>query len=96
MFFKIFYVIYINSLISTTNIAPGIPKIPTVIEVIIFNPIWKFKNPPIKLIIRIIIPPSIEFIINFNIVFSGTINTFPAINKKNRHATKAITLLYSK
>lgn len=81
---------------KTTTTAPGIPKIPTNMEVIIFKPIWKLKNPPIKLMIKIITPPIIELNINFKIVFNGTIKIFPIINKKNKHATKAIILFVSK
>ena len=85
-----------NNLISIISIDPGIPKSPTIIDVIIFNPIWKFKNSPTRFIRKIIIPPITEFIINFNIVLSGTIKIFPKINKKNKHAVNAIILLYSK
>lgn len=77
------------------TIAPGIPSNPTNIEVIRFNPIWKLKKQPIKLIINIINPPNIEFIISFIIVLSGTINILPNINKKKIHAIYAIILLKS-
>ena len=75
--------------------APGTPKTPTNIEVIRFNPIWNPHKEPIILIINIVNPPSTEFIINFNIVFIGTINIFPNINKKNIQAIYAIILLES-
>ena len=77
------------------TIAPGIPNKPTNMEVIRFNPIWKLKKLPIKLIINIINPPNIEFIISFAIVLIGTINIFPNINKKKIHAIYAIILLKS-
>lgn len=54
------------------KIAPGIPKIPTVNAVPIFNPIWKEKALPIKLMIVINIPPKIEFSAIFPIIFKGT------------------------
>ena len=63
------------------------------IEVIKFNPIWKLKKEPIKLIINITSPPSTEFITNLKIVFIGTINIFPNINKKKIQAINAIILL---
>lgn len=62
------------------------PNIPTIIVVIMFNPIWKLNIPPIKLIINIKIPPIIELNTNFNINFNGTINILPIINKKNIQA----------
>ena len=89
-------IFYNNNLINITSIAPGIPSIPTIIEVTIFSPIWNPKYPPIIFIISIIKPPIIEFSMNFKIVFIGTIKTLPTINKKNKHATKAIILLNSK
>ena len=52
------------------------------IDVIKLSPMWKFKNEPIRLITHIVSPPSTEFITNFNIVFIGTINNLPNINKK--------------
>lgn len=86
---------YINSFITTITIAPGIPRIPIKIEVIKFNPIWKLKNEPIKFIKNITSPPSTEFNTNLRIVFIGTINTFPNINKKKIQAIYAIILLKS-
>ena len=77
------------------TIAPGIPKIPTKIEVIKFNPIWKLKNDPIRLIINIVNPPKIEFITNLNIVFIGMINILPNINKKKIQAIYVIIYLKS-
>ena len=68
---------------------------PTKIEVIRFNPIWKLKKEPMKFIINIINPPNIEFIINLNIIFIGTINILPNINKKKIQATYVIILLKS-
>jgi len=80
-FFNIF-IYTINNFSITITIAPGIPSIPTKIEVSKFNPIWKLKNEPIRLIININKPPKTEFIINLKIVFIGTINNLPNINKK--------------
>lgn len=68
---------------------------PTNIEVIKFNPIWKLKKDPIKLIINIVNPPRIEFKTNLSIVFIGTINIFPNMNKKKIHAIYVIILLKS-
>ena len=91
-----YFFFYINSnFIIIITIAPGIPKTPTKIEVIKFNPIWKLKNDPIKLIINIIIPPKTEFIIILNIVFIGIINILPNINKKKIQAKYVIILLKS-
>lgn len=88
--------IYVKSnFIITITIAPGIPSKPIKIEVIRFRPIWKLKNDPTRLIINITNPPSTEFITNFTIVFKGTINIFPNINKKNIQAIYAIILLKS-
>ena len=84
-----------NTFIITITIAPGIPKMPTKIEVIKFNPIWKLKKEPIKLIINIVNPPRIEFKINLSIVFIGTINILPNINKKKIQAIYVIILLKS-
>ena len=39
-----------NNFIITITTAPGIPKTPINIEVIKFNPIWKLKKEPIRLI----------------------------------------------
>lgn len=62
------------------------PKIPTIIDVMIFNPIWKLNIPPTKFIMKISNPPNIElnniFIINFN----GIAKTFAIISKKNIQA----------
>lgn len=84
-----------NNFIITITIAPGIPSIPTKMDVIILSPIWKLKNEPIRFIINIVIPPSIEFTTNFNIVFIGTINIFPNINKNIMQAIYVIILLNS-
>lgn len=95
---KTFYVnkpFQTNNFITTITIAPGIPRIPIKIEVIKFNPIWKLKNEPIKFIKNITSPPSTEFNTNLRIVFIGTINTFPNINKKKIQAIYAIILLKS-
>ena len=68
---------------------------PTNIEVIKFNPIWKLKKDPIKLIINIVNPPRTEFKTNLSIVFIGTINIFPNMNKKKIQAIYVIILLKS-
>ena len=51
------------------SIAPGIPKIPTTSDVIIFKPMWKPKFAPTKFIMYIIAPPIIVLSTNFNIFF---------------------------
>lgn len=79
----------------TITIAPGIPKTPTNIEVIKFKPIWKLKNEPIRLIKNIVKPPKIELITNFNIIFIGTTNNLPNINKKKIQAIYVMILLKS-
>ena len=84
-----------NNFIITITTAPGIPKTPINIEVIKFNPIWKLKKEPIRLIINIVNPPSIEFITNLSIVFIGIINILPNINKKKIQAVYVIILLKS-
>ena len=63
-----------------SNIAPGIPKNPTISEVKKFNPIWKLKLAPIKLIIYIKIAPNIELSINLKMLFIGQINILPNMN----------------
>lgn len=78
------------------NIAPGIPNIPTNIEVKIFNPIWKLNIEPIKFIAYINIPPKIEFTINLHILFIGKINILPIKNIKNIQANIVIKLFVSK
>lgn len=52
----------------------------------IFNPIWKLNIVPIIFTMNINIPPNIEFPTNFIIIFNGTINILPIINKKNIQA----------
>ena len=74
---------YPKKTFNTTNkIAPGIPKKPIIIDVPIFNPIWKLKKVPTKLIIKIIRPPKNELPIIFKINFKGNIKNLPIINKK--------------
>ena len=63
-----------------------IPNIPTTIAVTIFNPMWKLNAAPIKFIININIPPSIELPIIFSILFNGIIKILPIINRKNIQA----------
>lgn len=77
---------HINNVTIISNIAPGNPSMPTITAVNIFNPIWKFQIPPIKLIINIKIPPNIEFPINFNIAFNGIEKISPIIKRKNIQA----------
>lgn len=91
--FLVFY--SINIFIITITTAPGIPRSPTKIEVIKLRPIWNPQNEPIRLIINITNPPSTEFKTNLSIVFIGTINIFPNMNKKNIQAIYAIILLKS-
>lgn len=74
------------------QIAPGIPSIPTIIDVKKFKPMWKPHIPAIRLIANIINPPKIELKINFIINFKGTIKIFPIINKKQMQAKKIIVL----
>ncbi len=53
---------------------------PTKIEVPIFNPMWNEKVPPIRFMIKISIPPKIEFAINLKTAFNGIENIFPIIH----------------
>ena len=62
-----------------SNIAPGIPNIPTIKAVIKFIPICNPQIAPIMLITYNKITPNIEFKINFRITFIGTIKIFPII-----------------
>ena len=80
----------------TSNIAPGKPSNPTIIDVNKFSPIWNPKLAPIILIIYIHNPPKIELIINLKMFLSGQINIFPNINMNIIHAKKVITELKSK
>lgn len=73
-----FYVIKMCKIINNT--APGIPNTPTTNEVSTFNPIWNWNALPIKLIIKIISPPKIEFIMSLKIAFIGIENIFPIIH----------------
>ena len=70
----------------TSNIAPGIPNIPTIIAFNTLRPIWKLNKFPIKLIIKISMPPNIELPISFSIPFNGTANIFPIKNIKKIQA----------
>lgn len=79
-----------------SKITPGIPKIPTKMEVPTFNPIWNEKAPPIKLIIKIRIPPKIEFAINLKIAFNGIENIFPTTHRPTIQPKIIITVEKSK
>ncbi len=46
-----------------------------------FNPTWKPKALPTKLIIKINNPPKTEFTINLKIAFNGIENIFPTIHR---------------
>ena len=74
-------------------IAPGIPKIPTKIDVMILSPIVNHQIPPIKLIIKINNPPSTVFINNFNIFLIGNKNIFPIIRIATAHPA-IVNILY--
>lgn len=60
--------------------APGTPRILTNRIVNKLRPMWKLKNPPIKLIKRIIRAPKREFRSNFSINFNGTIKILHKTN----------------
>ena len=85
-----------NSVNIINKIAPGIPNIPTTNAVPIFKPIWKPKFAPIRFIKNIIIPPTIEFPINFNIPFNGQANILPNIKIDITHTANVIKILLSK
>ena len=70
---------YIINVSITKSIAPGIPSIPTTNDVIIFNPMWKPNEAPIKFIMYIIAPPIIVLNTNFKIFLIGNKNIFPII-----------------
>lgn len=63
-----------------SNIAPGIPNIPTNNAVPILRPIWNSNALPTKLIKNIINPPKIELATNLKIALNGIENTFPIIH----------------
>lgn len=96
----LFVLLYLYTPIITLSIinkiAPGTPSIPTNIAVTTFNPIWKLSIVPTKFIIYISTPPSAEFNTSFNILFIGTINILPKINKKIIHAIYIIRVFVSK
>ena len=79
---------YNNKVITIKQIAPGIPRIPTIIDVIKLSPMWKPHIPPIKLIANMSMAPNIELKINLIIHLIGTIKILPIINKKHMHAKK--------
>lgn len=82
-----------NNFIITKQTAPGNPNSPITILVKIFNPIWNWKLAPIRFIMKIIIPPNIEFNINFSSFFIGIINILPNMKIKHIHAKYVIILL---
>ena len=57
--------------------APGIPRSPTITELIKFNPMWKSKDCPTKLITKIIKSPMQELNTSFKILRTGKRNLFP-------------------
>lgn len=61
--------------------APGIPNILTNKMVIKFNPIWKLKDAPTRLMIYIKSAPNKEFAKSLIINFKGTIKILPNTNK---------------
>ena len=89
---KLFHFVFhpIKSLTTIKHTAPGNPNKPTTILVKIFNPIWKPKLAPIKLIIKMANPPKTELKTNFKIFFNGTIKILPKINKKQIQAKYVI------
>ena len=95
--FKIYLVkaSYMISCKIINKIAPGIPNIPTKIEVKKLRPIENPHAPPIKLIIYIKTPPKTEFKINLKILFNGKIKILPNKNRKTIQAKNVITLLPS-
>ena len=84
--------VYNIKLIIIKHIAPGIPSIPTIIDVKKLSPMWNPHIPPIRLIANIINAPKIELKINLIIHLIGMIKIFPIINKKQIHAKKIIVL----
>lgn len=88
--------IYINIFRRMSRIAPGIPKIPTRIEVPTFNPMWNEKAPPIKFITKMRSPPKTEFTINLKIALRGIENSFPTIHKPMMQPIIIITVEKSK
>ena len=74
--------------ISKRKIAPGIPKIPTIIQVTKLMDICIPIISPIKFIAIISNPPKSELNINFKIHFIGIINILPIRNKRHTHAKK--------
>lgn len=106
---SLFYIYFFNANLFKNNFfirkiifkrisspAPGSPKNPTSMAVIMFSPIWKPKLSPTILIMYIQIPPKNELIISFTILFSGIINIFPNINSIIIQAKKVIITLISK
>ena len=92
----IFFNYYKKSLRIISNIAPGIPSIPTTNVVITFKPIWKLYRSPIEFTKNIIIAPNNEFPNIFNIIFSGTKKNLPIKNMITIQPKNIITLFTSK
>ena len=65
----------------------------TKIAVNILSPICRLNAVPIQLITTIIIPPKIELIINFIIIFIGNTNIFPNKIIEIIHPKKIIIVL---
>lgn len=89
------YAIYINIANTASNIAPGIPNIPTTSAVTTFIPICNPHTVPTMLITYNNTAPKSEFIINLVIIFIGIINIFPTINIPIIHTTYTNNILTS-
>ena len=70
--------IFFRTIIDKT---PGIPSAPIINAVIKFNAMLKFIKFPIKFIIKIAIPPSIELNISFTAIFIGIAKNLPKKKK---------------
>ena len=86
---------HINIANTVSNIAPGIPNIPTTSAVTTFIPICNPHAVPTMLITYNNTAPKSEFIINLVIIFIGIINIFPTINIQIIHATYTNNILTS-
>ena len=86
---------HINIANTVSNIAPGIPNVPTTSDVITFIPICNPHTVPTMLITYNNTAPKSEFIINLIIIFIGIINIFPTINIPIIHATYTNNILTS-
>lgn len=86
---------HINIANTVSNIAPGIPNVPTTSDVITFIPICNPHIVPTMLITYNNTAPKNEFIINLVIIFIGIINIFPTISIPIIHATYTNNILTS-